>query len=66
MKIIVNGDPIDNRDGLTVGGLLEDLRISRERVAVEIGLAIVPKADYDTHALREGDKVEIVQFVGGG
>jgi sulfur carrier protein len=66
MKITVNGDSTDIRDGSTVAGLLEDLRIGRDRVAVEVGLEIVPKAHYDTHVLLEGDRVEIVQFVGGG
>ena len=66
MQIIINGDSTEIKDGSTVGGLLEGLRIGRERVAVEVGLEIVPKADYDTHTLRDGDKVEIVQFVGGG
>jgi sulfur carrier protein len=66
MQVIVNGDSIDIRDGSTVAGLLEGLRIGRDRVAVEVGLEIVPKANYDTHSLQAGDKVEIVQFVGGG
>lgn len=66
MQIIVNGESADIMDGSTVGGLLETLQIGRERVAVEVGLVIVPKADYDIHTLHEGDKVEIVQFVGGG
>ena len=66
LKIIINGDPADIRDGSTVAGLLEDLQIGRDRVAVEVGLEIVPKARYDTHTLLEGDRVEIVQFVGGG
>jgi len=66
MKVMVNGDPTDIRDGSTVAGLLEDLQIGRERVAVEVGLEIVTKALYDTHVLQEGDKIEIVQFVGGG
>jgi sulfur carrier protein len=66
MRIMVNGDPADIRDGITVAELLEDLQISRDRVAVEVGLEIVPKAQYVTHALLEGDRVEIVQFVGGG
>jgi len=66
MKVVVNGESMDISDGLTVAGLLEGLQIGRDRVAVEVGLEIVPKAGYDTHALREGDKVEIVQFVGGG
>jgi sulfur carrier protein len=66
LKVIVNGEPIDISDGSTVAKLLEDLQIGRDRVAVEVGLEIVPKADYDTHTLQEGDKVEVVQFVGGG
>lgn len=66
MKVIVNGDSADIREDRTVAGLLEDLQISRDRVAVEVGLEIVPKAQYDSHVLKEGDKVEIVQFVGGG
>jgi sulfur carrier protein len=66
MKVMVNGDSTDIRDGITVAELLEDLQIGRDRVAVEIGLEIVPKAQYTTHILREGDRVEIVQFVGGG
>jgi sulfur carrier protein len=66
MKVILNGESADIRDNSTVGALLEELRIGRERVAVEVGLEIVPKKDYDLHCLREGDKIEIVQFVGGG
>jgi len=66
LNVIVNGEPIDISDGSTVAKLLEDLQIARDRVAVEVGLEIVPKADYDTHTIREGDRVEIVRFVGGG
>jgi len=66
MKVMVNGDPTDIRDNSTVAVLLEDLQIGRDRVAVEVGLEIVPKAHYDTHVLQAGDKIEIVQFVGGG
>jgi sulfur carrier protein len=66
MKVMVNGDSTDIREGSTIAGLLEDLQIGRDRVAVEVGLEIVPKARYDTRTLLEGDRVEIVQFVGGG
>jgi sulfur carrier protein len=66
MLVIINGDTTDIRDGIAVAELLEDLQISRDRVAVEVGLEIIPKALYATHILREGDKIEIVQFVGGG
>ena len=66
MQIIVNGEPADIRDGSTVAELLEHLQIGRDRVAVEAGLQIVPKASYDSHTLSEGDRIEIVHFVGGG
>jgi sulfur carrier protein len=66
MKVVVNGEPTEIRDGSNVAGLLEELQISRDRVAVEVGMEIVPKACYDTHTLQESDKIEIVQFVGGG
>ena len=66
MKITVNGDSSDISEGSTVAELLEDLQIGRDRVAVEVGLEIVPKALYDTRALQKGDRIEIVQFVGGG
>ncbi|MBC8018556.1 MAG: sulfur carrier protein ThiS [Verrucomicrobia bacterium] len=66
MQVIVNGESADFKDGSTVAELLGHLRIGRERVAVEIGLKIVPKANYDSHILSEGDRIEIVHFVGGG
>ena len=66
MNIIVNGEPRDVSDGTTVAGLLDELGIERTRVAVEVGLDIVPKNRYAEHALQAGDRVEIVHFVGGG
>jgi sulfur carrier protein len=66
MQVMVNGESTDIKSGSTVAELLELLQIARERVAVEVGLEIVPKANYDSHALTEGDRIEIVHFVGGG
>ena len=66
MKIIVNGEPSEIQDNTTVAALLDSLEIGRERVAVEVNLDIVKKSEYDAHNLSEGDKVEIVHFVGGG
>ena len=66
MKVMINGEDTEITEGKTVSDLLEDLQIGRDRVAVEIGLEIVPKARYEIHTLLEGDKIEIVQFVGGG
>jgi sulfur carrier protein len=46
--------------------LLNELRIEPGQVAVEVNLSIIKKADYSTFRLNDGDKVEIVNFVGGG
>jgi sulfur carrier protein len=66
MNVIVNGDSTNIRESITVAELLDELQIGRDRVAVEVRLEIVPKGRYATHTLQEGDKIEIVQFVGGG
>lgn len=66
MQIVLNGDPVSTADGATVETLLQQLGISRERVAVELNADIVPKADYEKQLVSDGDKIEIVHFVGGG
>lgn len=63
--IVVNGEQKEIGP-LSVLGLLEMLEIDPRRVAVELNLEILPKPDYATTALQDGDRIEIVQFVGGG
>ncbi|MHC1696604.1 MAG: sulfur carrier protein ThiS [Geobacteraceae bacterium] len=65
MLIVVNGEQKEIGP-LSVLGLLETLEIDPRRVAVELNLEILPKPDYATTALQDGDRIEIVQFVGGG
>ena len=66
MHITLNGERKDIPGGLTVQGLLQHLDIRPERVAVEINEAIVRKASYGDTLVKEGDRVEVVQFMGGG
>ena len=66
MKIQLNGETYESPAPITVAGLLEQLEIHGTRVAVELNLDILPKDKYATTALREGDRVEVVHFVGGG
>lgn len=61
----VNGEMLDLA-GKTVGDRLREEGRSFERIAVMINGEILPKSDYDTAVLRDGDKVDIVGFVGGG
>ena len=66
MKILLNGDFAETAEGATIESLLRQLDISRERVAVELNADILPKVQYETRLLCDGDKIEIVHFVGGG
>jgi sulfur carrier protein len=66
MRIVMNGDSVETADACTVETLLLQLGISRERVAVELNADIVPKGNYEKQLLSDGDKIEIVHFVGGG
>ena len=63
---MVNGDPLEITAPLTVTGLLMQLEIDPRRVAVEHNLVVLKRASFDTTEIREGDQVEIVNFVGGG
>lgn len=66
MQLLVNGESRQVPDGLTVAGLLQHLAINAPRVAVEVNTEVVVKVRHADTQLREGDRVEIVTFVGGG
>ncbi len=66
MTIIVNGKAMEVADGLTVEGLLGQLKIRREYTAVALNREVAPKTTYAKTVLREGDRVEIVRPMGGG
>lgn len=66
MTIKLNGDPHEIAQPLSVSALLATLEIDARRVAVEHNLAVVKKAAYDSSIVKDGDEVEIVNFVGGG
>ena len=64
--IQVNGEARGVSDGQTVAALLHELDIRVDRVAVELNLEILDRGDFDSRGLREGDRVEILSFIGGG
>jgi len=66
MRLIVNGEILEKTNTRTVMELLNELQIGPGQVAVEVNLSIIKRADYSTFGLNDGDKVEIVNFVGGG
>lgn len=65
MRIQVNGDERDV-SATTVLALVEELGFDVRKVAVERNLAIVPKSLHGSTPLEDGDRIELVQFVGGG
>jgi|SRR5579864_3081405 len=66
MLLHINGEQRDFPDGLTVAALVEQLGMKPDRVAVELNLEIVPRAEWEKTTLKDGDKLEVVHFVGGG
>ena len=64
--IQVNGESRETAAGTTVSGLLSQLGLRAGRVAIEYNLRILPKAKWAETTVMEGDRFEIVQFVGGG
>ena len=66
IEISVNGEPKKLDQSLSVSDFLKNLGFDPAKVAVERNLAIVPKSAYGAVALENGDRLEIVHFVGGG
>lgn len=66
MNVFLNGEPASAPDAVTVAAFLESLGMPLKGVAVERNREIVPKSMYGSVRLTEGDRIEIVQFVGGG
>ena len=66
MTIILNGEDREEAPGITVLALLESLGVAPARVAVELNGDVLRRVDFGRRTLRAGDRVEFVQFVGGG
>lgn len=66
MQMQVNGEQRTVPDGVTVAGLLKELDIRPDRVAVELNLTILDRSEFDRRSLQEGDRIEIISFIGGG
>jgi thiamine biosynthesis protein ThiS len=66
MKLQINGEAKDFESPLTLAAFIEALGMKSDRVAVELNRDIVPRERWTDTALREGDSLEIVHFVGGG
>ncbi len=66
LNVTVNGEPRSFPAGLSVHGLLSSLGLDSKKIAVERNLEIVPRSTYDAVMVLDGDRYEIVHFIGGG
>ncbi len=66
LEVTVNGELRTVPPGTSVAGLLNDLGLANQPVAVERNRQIVPRAEHAITALCSGDSIEVVTFVGGG
>jgi len=65
-ELLVNGEPRCVPGDCTVRGLLDALELTGQRIAVAINRDVVPRSTFETHRLTAGDRVEIIEAVGGG
>lgn len=65
MKLIINGKETET-GASTVSSLLEELNILPGRAAIEVNSSVIKKTGHSSYLLKDGDVVEIVNFVGGG
>ena len=66
MRIVLNGESRDVPEACSIATLLSDLQIRSHQVAVEVNLTIVDRRAFEGTALRDGDRVEVIGFIGGG
>jgi len=65
MKVKVNGSEMDVK-AKTIAELLQELEINPQRVVVEVNLEIIKRNRFSEYKIKDGDSIEIVNFVGGG
>ena len=67
MTLVINGqDYPDLAEGMSVRAMLDHLGLPDRKVAVERNREVVPKSTFDATMLCDGDRIEIIHFIGGG
>jgi thiamine biosynthesis protein ThiS len=66
MNLVINGEAKDFNPPLTLADLVDQLGMKADRVAIELNRSIVARDQWTRTSLAEGDRLEIVHFVGGG
>jgi len=66
VKITVNGEEKEYAEGTSLALLINDLGIKVKVMAAAVNMNVVKKNDWESHILSDGDKIELLHFVGGG
>ena len=66
MEITLNGEKFTLETGSNIVNLIDKLDLNVDKLAIERNLEIVPKSKFAMTIIEEGDKLEIVHFIGGG
>jgi len=66
IEVRINGESKEIPEGLSLSALFEGLSLPADRIAVERNLEIVPRHRWSETMVQQGDRLEVVQFVGGG
>jgi sulfur carrier protein len=66
MKLEINGERKEFLDPLSLQELVEQLGMKSDRVAIELNREIAARSEWSKITLKDGDRLEIVHFVGGG
>jgi len=66
MEIIINGETRTVKEETKLGAVLDELGLREKVMAAAINMEIVKQEQWDVHALHDGDRLELLDFVGGG
>jgi len=66
MNIIVNGETVECKSDITLHELLKELSLEGKVMAAAVNMDIVKEAQWESHQLQSDDKLELLDFVGGG
>jgi len=66
LKLTINGEERQCKEGTTLAELISDLGIKVKVMAAAVNMQVVKKSDWMSHKLEENDRVELLHFVGGG
>ena len=66
MRIFINGETKDLAEEINLTELLKHFSLSSERIAIELNKEVIRKKDWENIKVNDGDKLEVIHFVGGG